>query len=122
MLNFLAKRINYLCMWLKSERDEATLIESLHTLRLSLRKDKSGVKVDRFSTSKLRSQASQLLLSMLVSYLLSRVPNLCNPKGHSPPGSSVYGILQARILECVAISFSRGSSPPRGNLGLPHCR
>ena len=73
MLNFLAKRINYLCMWLKSERDEATLIESLHTLRLSLRKDKSGVKVDRFSTSKLRSQASQLLLSMLVSYLLSRV-------------------------------------------------
>ena len=31
----------------------------------------------------------------------------------SPPGSSVHGILQARILEWVAISFSRGSSPPR---------
>ena len=30
----------------------------------------------------------------------------------SPPGSSVHGILQARILEWVAISFSRGSSPP----------
>ena len=27
----------------------------------------------------------------------------------SPPGSSVHGILQARILECVAIPFSRGS-------------
>ena len=30
-----------------------------------------------------------------------------------PPGSSVYGILQARILEWVAILFSRGYSPPR---------
>ena len=30
----------------------------------------------------------------------------------SPPGSSVHGIFQARILEWVAISFSRGSSPP----------
>ena len=31
----------------------------------------------------------------------------------SPPGSSVHGISQARILEWVAISFSRGSSQPR---------
>ena len=31
----------------------------------------------------------------------------------SPPGSSVHGILQARILEWVAISFSRESSQPR---------
>ena len=38
---------------------------------------------------------------------------LCNPMGHSPPGSSVHGILQARILESVAISSSRGSSQPR---------
>ena len=32
---------------------------------------------------------------------------LCNPIDGSPPGSSVPGILQARILEWVAISFSR---------------
>ena len=32
-------------------------------------------------------------------------PVLCDPMGCSPPGSSVHGILQARILECVAISF-----------------
>ena len=37
-------------------------------------------------------------------------PTLCNPVDCSPPGSSVHGILQARILEWVAISFSRGSS------------
>ena len=38
---------------------------------------------------------------------------LCNLMDCSPPGSSVHGILQARILERVAISFSRGSSGPR---------
>ena len=38
---------------------------------------------------------------------------LCNPMDCSPPGSSVHGILQARILEWVAISFARGSSHPR---------
>ena len=38
---------------------------------------------------------------------------LCNPIDCSPPGSSVHGIVQARILEWVAIPFSRGSSQPR---------
>ena len=36
-----------------------------------------------------------------------------DPMDYSLPGSSVHGILQARILERVAISFSRGSSWPR---------
>ena len=38
--------------------------------------------------------------------LLQLCPTLCNPIGGRPPGSSVPGILQARILEWVAISFS----------------
>ena len=37
---------------------------------------------------------------------LQSCPILCNPRDGSPPGSSVPGILQARILEWVAISFS----------------
>ena len=37
-------------------------------------------------------------------------PTLCNPMDCSWPGSSVHGIFQTRILERVAISFSRGSS------------
>ena len=40
-------------------------------------------------------------------------PTLCDPVDCSPPGSSAHRILQARILEWVAISFSRGSSRPR---------
>ena len=38
---------------------------------------------------------------------------LCNPKDYSPPGSSLYVISQARILEWVGIPFSRASSQPR---------
>ena len=38
---------------------------------------------------------------------------LYNPTDYSPPGSSVHGILQARILEWVAMPSSRGSSQPR---------
>ena len=40
-------------------------------------------------------------------------PTLCNPMDCSLPGSSVHGIFQTRVLEWVAISFSRGSSRPR---------
>ena len=48
---------------------------------------------------------------------------LCNPMDCSLPGFSVHGILQARILEWVTISFSRGSSQHRGsNPGLLHWR
>ena len=38
---------------------------------------------------------------------------LCNLMDYSPSGSSVHGILQARIVEWVAIPFSGGSSQPR---------
>ena len=38
---------------------------------------------------------------------------LCDPMDFSPPGSSVLGILQARILEWVVFPFSKGSSRPR---------
>ena len=40
-------------------------------------------------------------------------PTLCDPMDCSPPGSSVHGIFQARRLEWVAISSSRGSFQPR---------
>ena len=44
---------------------------------------------------------------------LSRVRLFVTPMDCSPPGFSIHGIFQARILEWVAISFSRGSSQPR---------
>ena len=45
-------------------------------------------------------------------------PTLCDPVDYSPPGSSVRGILQARTLEWITISFSRGSFSPRNRTGV----
>ena len=45
---------------------------------------------------------------------------LCDPMDCGPPGSSVHGIFQARILDWVAISFSRGSSQPRDQTQVSH--
>ena len=45
---------------------------------------------------------------------LQSCPILCDPMDSSPPGSSVHRLLQASILEWVAMPFSRGSSQPRG--------
>ena len=39
-------------------------------------------------------------------------PTLCSPMDCSPPGFSVHRILQARVVECVAIPLSRRSSDP----------
>ena len=47
-------------------------------------------------------------------------PTLCDPMDCSLPGFSVHGIFQARILEWVAISFSRGSSPLRDQTQVSH--
>ena len=53
-----------------------------------------------------------LLDNLCVQSLISHV-QLCNHMDYSPPDSSVHGILQAEILEWVAISYSRGSSKSR---------
>ena len=64
------------------------------------------------------------ITSPLESEVAQLCPTLCDPVDCSPPGSSVHGILQARVLEWVAISFSRRSSQPRDQtrISLPHCR
>ena len=50
-------------------------------------------------------------------------PTLCDSMDCSPLGSSIHGISQAKILEWVAIPFSRGFSQLRGQTGgLLHCR
>ena len=53
---------------------------------------------------------------------MSLYPTPCNPMDCSLPGSSVHGILQARILEWVAVPFSRIFPTQESNLGLLHCR
>ena len=50
------------------------------------------------------------------AWLCKLQPHGLEPAGTSPSGSSVHGIFQGRIVEWVAISYSRGSSPPRDGI------
>ena len=61
-----------------------------------------------------QTPVSSLLSETVVVVLVTQsCPTLCDCTDYRPPGSSIHGILQARILEWVAIPFSRGSSRPR---------
>ena len=59
------------------------------------------------------SWKNSVSLSVQFSSVDQLCPTLCDPMDYSLPGSSICGILQARILDWVAISFSRRSSQPR---------
>ena len=59
--------------------------------------------------TKVQSPASNEFMKVR-KVLIHSVISDCDPMDCSPPGPSVHGISQARILEWVAISFSRGSS------------
>ena len=66
----------------------------------------------------LKFSSTQTLFSILFNLERERevaqsCPTLCDPMDCSLPGSSIHGIFQARVLEWVAVSFSRGSSWPR---------
>ena len=61
-----------------------------------------------------------ILMDESESEVYQLCPKLCNPMDCSPPGSSIHGILQARVLEWGAITFSRGSAWPRDQTQVPH--
>ena len=72
------------------------------------------------TASHLQTFGGRLLYETCVLSHFSRVQLLCHPMDCSPPGSSAHGILQARILEWVAMSSSRGSSWPRDWTHMPY--
>ena len=63
--------------------------------------------------SKTQTESRMVTVNYCWSDITQSCPTLCNPVDCSLPGSSDHGIFQARVLEWVAISFSRGSSQPR---------
>ena len=78
-------------------------MQNLVSYRILINSISSEDNLDNFFYAKV-SEVTQLCLTP------------CNPGDCSPPGSSVHGILQARILEWVAISFSREFSRPRDRI------
>ena len=83
---------------------------------------KAGRKTSSFTSSAFCPKSQKLDSFVIYSSLkvAQSCLTLCNPVDCSPPGSSVHGVLQARILEWVAISFSRGSSRPRDRTPVSH--
>ena len=64
---------------------------------------------------------NEMLLTLVQARSVTKLcPTLCNPMDCSPPGFSVHGIFQARILEWVAISYSRRSSQPSDQTRISH--
>ena len=59
-----------------------------------------------------------LIMGRCVMHAFSVVSASLEPMDCSPPGSSIHGIFQSRILEWVAISYSRGSSQPREGIHI----
>ena len=61
-----------------------------------------------------------LLFMFQLKVKVKSCPTLCDPMDCSGSGSSIHGIFQARVLEWIAISFSRGSSWPRNQTRVSH--
>ena len=81
-----------------------------HTCHLSERHSQTHTSVQNSTLHSIH----HILFPLKVKELVTQsCPTLCDPGNCSPPGSSVHGILQARMPEWVAMSFSKGSSQPR---------
>ena len=95
------------CSIIQSRKGRGDHVQRSHKERLSMT---HGDNNPYFLTAVPARKSSSRIYYCLVAQLCL---TLCNPVDCCPPGSSVHGILQARILEWVAISYSRESSQPR---------
>ena len=98
------------CMKVKSESEVA---QSCPTLATSWSAAYQASPSMGFSRQEYWSGVPLLPAAAAAAKSLQSCPTLCDPVDNSPPGSPVHGILQARILEWVAVPFSRGSSQSR---------
>ena len=95
-----------LVLWQKAGDKARELSKSIVTSR-SLTTLCKGIKIHTYLR---RVWVNFIIMTCMCAKSLQLCPAVCDPMDWSPPGSSVHGILQARILEWVAISSSRGSS------------
>ena len=92
----------------------------IHACSLFLRFQTCKINVLKWHKGKCLVEAGHFCFSCCFSRVEERrkkvvqsCPTLCDPMDCSLLGSSIHGIFQARILEWVAVSFSRGTSRPR---------
>ena len=106
VLDHILKEICFFC--------STAIIKSFQTLMLWIGNPKKVGFIFVLLIYSIKWKSSQFWCSLLACVcMLSCVWLFVTPMDCSPPGSSIHGILQARIMEWVAISSSRGSSHPR---------
>ena len=88
-------------------------------LRFLKIKDKMKTATYQLRTGKEKQTSTPFTIGLHACSVAPVVSDSCNPMDCSLPGFSVHGVLQASILEWVAISFSRGSSWPRDWTQVP---
>ena len=98
---------------MEEENSEKTVarVSCLHCREGSSNQEKEVPGLRRMMGTKKKSRKEDCVGGIIVQ-LLSHVQLFGDPMGCSPPGFSVHGISQARILKGVAISFSSGSFGP----------
>ena len=105
---------------LNHQEDERAKSESIEMSTISL------PFLNFLSRMKVISQMDMWILTFLPTVLAKSLQSClahCEPMDGSPPGSSVHGIFQARILEWVACAFLQGIFLTQGSIpGLLHCR
>ena len=127
---WMASPIQWTGVWASSRRwwrtEKPRMLQSTGSQRV-------GTQMNNWTTTDLLCSLGDILHTIYLIPLTTLYSACClaaqscltpyDPMDCSPPGSSVHGILQRRILEWVTIFFSRGIFPTRGsNLGLLHCR
>ena len=99
------------CLTLRDPMDYSLPGSSIHGILQARVLEWAAIAFSEMSSDTVRcpvggkNHRSQITMSVCTKLLQSCL-TFCNPMDYSPPGSSVHGILQARILEWVAISFS----------------
>ena len=119
---------NFLEVCLIPHEELQELTELVHTVAIkyfsshSLQHSSCNVYLVLQEQSDLQKWGPQSLVPFFLVKNIKKVtqlcPTLCNPMDGNLPGSSVHGILQARILEWVAVPFTSGSSQPRNRTGV----
>ena len=101
-----SKREGKIIEWLK-----AFAIKKSCLMKVKEESEKVGLKLN-IQKTKIKASGPITSWQMFESEVTQSCLTLCDPVDCSPPCSSVHGIFQARVLEWVAISFSRGFSRP----------
>ena len=111
-----ALRYNFFFNLQFKRKDDVQLLQNLYLLFCS-NLINSFLKFTLFKLSVHFNKCPVCIFTAIYKYTLKVLvvqscPILCDPMDQSPPSSSVHGVLQARILEWVAIPSSRGASRP----------